>query len=331
MDMELPEGAILLSRHPSLPLAIIEQGESIHIFDLVTGKTHSRPGIEFSACWIRGGKEILVLQWTDRQWILVRRSWPGDVELARSSEFTYYSPCDLSAPADGPFAAVLWVDQDEGGIDVVHLENLERIAGAQHSVPGILLVPAFSKDGRLIALFSEFDPPFWCTPDGEESPVRTGTVCVGQLASAVVGEWTYIEAPVRVQVAEGMALEELSWPHRKMYRGPRFKDDRHLELAAPDGHPMIIDVEALRNDPLWEELRAAKKKAKLREQEAESERKAAIATHNARMAQVAQSMKSEGLTCPFCNRLGRDFRYHPGTPEERALFICFACGRSFAA
>lgn len=73
---------------------------------------------------------------------------------------------------------------------------------------------------------------------------------------------------------------------------------------------------------LQEELVEAQ--ARLRYESTELLRK-----HNVRCHELAQLLRTAGLTCPGCSVLSSDIRFIDKSPAAKSYFICKACGRSF--
>ena len=283
-----------------------------------------------SVCWCMGGRELLLLKVSDLCCYLERVSWPDEKLLARSERLSLgYSPWWVTPAPDAPWGALRWVEQGEMGFEIVDLGTLKLLEGAGYSAAEYVEDAVFSPDNRLIVGFSKDDEPYWASPDGDPSEERTPIARVGTLAIALVGEWDYLEVPVFVDIATETAIQEVAWPRHDEVRGTRFVGERHLEVRLPDGKPRILDIEALRTDPRWIAAKARRERAAEEERQADRDRRAAIQSHNDRAARMAELLFTTGLTCPHCKAGGRDIRYHPGTPEERALFVCPACGRSF--
>lgn len=331
-----PSDREVLARHPTQPFGIrrLADGEiagRLQVFDLSTGEAHGKPMEAVSMGWCLGGEELLLLREVEAYTFVVERlSWPDEKLVCRSSQLPFSSAWDIVAAPEQPYAALLWIDQGESGYAIFDLGTLEELEAAGFGSSEVLLTPVFSPDGRLFAGSSE-EAPIWCTPTGEELSERSPIARVGTMIVALAGTWDYLEVPIVVEVGPDTSLDALEWPRRDDGVGPRFVNDHEVEILLPDGRPLVMDVEALRTSPKWLAERARRELARRMEIEADEQRLASIATHNASVAQHAKLLFPRDLTCPHCGATGGKVRYHPGTPQERALFVCTACGRSFGA
>lgn len=322
-------GVEIVARHPAHPLGILKSGDDLRVQDMKTRTYIGESKVAVSMCWARGGSELIVLKGEYSAFFLERRSWPEDEPLAESSPLIHDNAYWVTAQTDGRYGAVLWgEDQDDTGWDVINLDTLEVVAGATYSTYELAQPPAFSPDGRLLAAIAEAEP-YPCFPDGEESPKPTGSLRVGTLIVGLIDEWDYAEVPLMIQLAADETEDQVSWWEMEEYRRPVFAGDRHLEFVLPNGEYRLVDVEACRIDPAWRAIKARKIQAEKEEREADRARVISIASHNERAAKLAEVLRISGLTCPACGRASRDIKFFPGSPEDRALFVCPNCGRSF--
>jgi hypothetical protein len=61
----------------------------------------------------------------------------------------------------------------------------------------------------------------------------------------------------------------------------------------------------------------------------EEKSKELVRTHKDRCHELAQSLRTTGLTCPACGQHSKEMRYIDKSPDAKSHFICQLCGRSF--
>lgn len=293
--------------------------------------TGNRPGPEmFKAkykdflgmAWVLAGKEVLLLLGGEYEYHLERHSWPEDHLLAKGELTEYEAGVEVVASTNAPYGAILtWWD---GGseFEIVNLRTLLPVPStkfASNSSANILYRLVFSPDDRLVVAI------FQITPKDADT---AGKAIVGSVVIGSVGEWDYLEIPLLVDLPPGTDVKDLDWSAFDDVQVVSFTDKGVLTLKMHDNHTMTLDIESLRADPQWLTERDRRRQAEKQEREEEVALLNSIRDYNQRAFEMSKQLGSEGLTCPWCKRHGRDIRYHPGL-GERALFICPGCGRSF--
>lgn len=272
--------------------------------------------------WILGGKELILLRGGENEYRLERHSWPEDRLLAKSDAADYEADVEVVAAAVGPYAAIMTWWDGGSGFEIIDLNTLSPIPSTRYSSSTsakTLARLAFSPDDRfLVAIFR-------ITPKEGDSP---GQAVVGFAVIGTVGEWDYLEIPLRVDMPEDADIHTLDEPGPSDFHIISFTEPALLALDTPGGERMTLDIEKLRRDPHWLAVRDRRRQTEREGLEEEVALVRNIRVYNQRAFEMSLRLVSEGLTCPWCKRHGQDIRYHPGR-GERALFICPGCGRSF--
>ena len=269
-------------------------------------------------CWWNDGSELLLLRGDRDESYLCRQSWPDEAPFLQSDTNLWETAFGLAAPRRAPFAAVAHASQGDTGFVIVDLRKMDWIPGADHGSSEMIRGFAFTPDDRLIVALYESEPD----PD-EDLVEDPGMTIIGALVIGTIGEWDYLELPLMVPKNEARA-----WPRADALRPLEFVDERRVTFEGPGGKFLTLDVEKLRTDPRWLEARARQRRTEKQEREEEEARLRDIGAHNTRAIALAKQLELSGLTCPYCGRQGKDFRYHPGTSKERALLLCPGCSRT---
>src|ERR1041384_3837674 len=337
MADRVPSPHRMVAKHPSVALALcqLSAGEDAGKFQVVDTTSGALIGSPIECAWIgrsMGGQQLLLLRekivkegaQTYSCDVLESLSWPGGTSLweYEAPEIGVFPPLSLSP--DGRFAAYSRGNQDGGGFKILDLARMEEIGDSAHQVGEPVTPPTFSPDGRLLVSCESMLDPFWCDEDGEPQSGPSGRARVGTLIIGLFDEWDYVEVPILRSVPASSSLEEIPVPRDELPT-PAFLDEKCAEVTLATGETLVFDLEELRLSPRWTALKERKRQALEAEIEDESSHRRAIARYNDRAAKLSEHLRSEGITCPSCGRRGKDFQFHPGTPEERALFICPAC------
>lgn len=292
--------------------------------DPVLDELRARHKDVLDLCWWNNKRELLLLRGNKTETYLERHSWPDDCSFVQTDSNLWETGMAVVAPVEAPYAAVLWIDQGESGFEIINLRTMEPVPAGSFSHSELLRALAFTPDDRLIVAVFESHV------DADDYPATPPPqVNVGSIVIATVGIWDYLEIPFHMDLPPGRTIEQMNWPPLDKFDRLTFSDARNVSLQAPGGREVCLDLEQLRTDPRWIDAQARKLHAEKEAREEEKKRIKDIWDHNSRALVLAQQLNTNGLTCPYCNSHGQDFRHHPGTGVERALIVCLGCGRSF--
>jgi WD40-like Beta Propeller Repeat len=243
----------LLHRHPDgrhVALRTATVPEWAGVWDVPTGRLVWRPDGAVAAAWLPVGDQLVALRdepepipdmptRTQVRPFWERRTWPGDVPVAR---FPLRLPTgwpDRVVPSPrGNLAAVRWLEQDCAGVVLVTVaEEGDRQLGAGYRTePNLIQGPAFSPDGRYLALSCARSS--WWNPGDPESPSPGGRLAIGRVAVLDLRDPAapvVTERAVADEVAPGWSPDDEQFERDELIGSPRFVSNREFTVRLPTG------------------------------------------------------------------------------------------------
>jgi len=223
------------------------------------------PSETVALCWLRGGTEAGLVRYVYRHdprrhfviasplqseytWSFERWSWP-DMQLLRTIRIgnsTGWFTNVVESP-DGKRAAVLWMEQDSAGVELLELDRYgdRQLVGQGLQLDTNWVVgPVFSPDSRLLLLFCGRGDPWWAPhANGEDTPSPGGTFDFGRVVVYDLRSRERNEIGIPVTVPRGW-LPRQPWSHEDyLLEEGRSVSDREIELHVPTNEVVRLEVD----------------------------------------------------------------------------------------